>query len=149
MTELAWDEVARRFERERSWWVHTTGLDGPHAVPVWGVVLDGVLTFYGDPRAVRSRNLAADPRLVVTLEDAEHPVIVRGTARPAGAAAARPGMAEAYRAKYGGEHDAEYLPDAAYAAEALAYVVQPTRAMTWEVTSISAWRVRRWHAPPG
>ncbi len=145
--ELDWDEAARRFHEERNWWVHTTGRDGPHAVPVWGVALSGVLTFYGHPDAVRSRNLTADPRLVVTLEDAERPLIVHGTARRAGAAADHPGLGEAYRAKYRRVHDAEYLPDAESAAEALAWQVVPLKALAWEVTSIAAWETRRWHAP--
>jgi hypothetical protein len=144
--DLAWVEVARRFQEARNWWVHTTGRDGPHAVPVWGVVLDNTLTFYGEPNNVRSRNLVSDSRLVVTLEDAERPVIVHGTGSASGTPQDRSDVVDAYRAKYRGEHDHDYLPDAPYAAGAFVYEVLPRRAMAWEVTSVDRWEVRRWHA---
>ena len=74
---LTWDEIARRFDAARNWWVATTGPGGPHSVPVWGVVVDGTLLFYGEEVAVRSRNLAADPRMVAHLEDGDAPLIER------------------------------------------------------------------------
>lgn len=59
-------------------------LGSPHAAPVWGVVTDDVLYLYTERRTLKSRNLAADPRVVVHLEDAEDVVIVRGTAEDLG-----------------------------------------------------------------
>ena len=38
---------------------------GPHAAPVWGVVINHVLYLYSERRTVKARNLAADPRVVV------------------------------------------------------------------------------------
>ena len=72
MPELTWDEIAGRFSAARNWWVSTSGPGGPHAVPVWGVVVDDLLFFYGEESAVRTRNLGADPRLVVHLEDGDN-----------------------------------------------------------------------------
>jgi hypothetical protein len=68
VSSLSWEEITRRFTEAHNWWVSTSGDSGPHAVPVWGVVVREALHCSGDPGAVRSRNLAADPRLVVHLE---------------------------------------------------------------------------------
>jgi hypothetical protein len=144
VSELDWSTVVRRFELARNWWVHTSGPAGPHAVPIWGVVLDETLIFYGDPATVRSRNLAGDPRLVMTLEDGERPLIVHGVAHRRGRAALRRELITAYREKYRGEHDAEYLLDTDYAAQAHAYEVEPTKALAWEVTALDDWQIRRW-----
>lgn len=146
MSELPWLEVVRRFAEARNWWVCTTGAGGPHSVPLWGVVLDDVLKFYGDPGTVRSRNLAADPRLVLHLEDGEAPLIVHGRAEVDGLAHRSAALVEAYRAKYRREHDHDYLLETPYAAAATAYRVIPTRAMAWEVTALDRWEVRRWRA---
>lgn len=100
MTSLQWDEVVARFGAARNWWVSTTGRHGPHAVSVWGVAVEGVLSFYGAPTLVRSRNLAADPRLVVHLEDGEDPLILHGRAVARGLASASPDLVAAYQAKY-------------------------------------------------
>ncbi len=141
---LEWPEVARRFEGARNWWVATAGPDGPHSVPVWGVVLDEVLVFYGAPSTVRSRNLTGDPRVVVHLEDGESPLIVHGRAFPTGSAKDRPELVEAYRRKYQQQHDSDYLLDTDYAAEALAFELEPSKAIAWTVTGMQDWTMRRW-----
>ena len=84
---------------------------GPHAVPVWGVVVAGELSFYGEDGAVRSRNLALDPRLVLHLEDGDAPLIVHGRATSA-APPQHAGAVAAYAAKYTGDTDLQYLPGA-------------------------------------
>ena len=68
--------------------------------------------FYGAPDSVRSRNLAADPRLVVHLESASDVLILHGTAAMAGPAGADLAVNAAYAAKYTDPTDLEYLPDA-------------------------------------
>lgn len=142
--ELTWHEVADRFAAARNWWVTTAGDAGPHAVPVWGVVADGVLCFYGQASAVRSRNLAADPRLVLHLEDGESPLIVHGTAAVTGVVEDRPELAALYRAKYVGPHDGEYLPDADGMDGTEVFEVSPTKALNWTVTASDDWVTRRW-----
>jgi hypothetical protein len=110
------------------------------------VALDETLVFYGAPRAVRSRNLGSDPRLVLHLEDADAPLIVHGRADSAGLAADRPGLAEAFRQKYRQEHDADYQLDTEYASGALAFVVTASKALAWQVVALDDWTVRRWRA---
>ncbi len=77
---LPWSHVTERLEKARNYWVATTRPDGrPHAVPVWGVWVDGVLYFGGGPDTRWSRNLAADPRVAVHLESGDDVVILEGT----------------------------------------------------------------------
>ena len=146
MAELSWDEVAQRFAAAQCWWVATVGADGPHAVPVWGVVVDGVLQFYGDPSAVRSRNLVADPRLVLHLESGSSVLIVHGTAAAGGPAGEDPAVAAAYAAKYTDPTDLEYLPDAPGMGGALLWTVTPARAVSWQLGTSEDWVNRRWRA---
>ena len=132
---LAWDEVARRFGEAPTWWVATTGPNGPHSVPVWGVICAARLHFYGHPTAVRSRNLAVDPRLVLHLDSGRSVLILNGTARPVGAAADDPAVTAAYHAKYTHPTDAEFMPDAPHCATSLMYAVTPDRAIAWDLYS--------------
>lgn len=143
---LAWAEITARFHDAASWWVATTGPAGPHAVPVWGVVVADVLTFYGDPDAVRSRNLASDLRVVLHLESASDVLILHGTAVVAGPAGGDPAVNAAYAAKYADPTDLEYLPDAPGHETTLLFTVTPRRAVAWKLGSSADWDNRRWSA---
>jgi hypothetical protein len=113
---------------------------------VWGVVVEGVLHFYGEPGARRSRNLAADPRLVVHLESGSSVLIVYGTVAvgpPAGEVAA---VSAAYAAKYTDPTDLDYLPDAAGMGAALLFSVTPARAIAWALGDADGMVNRRWVA---
>lgn len=104
---LPWSWANERLERARNFWFCTTRPDGrPHAVPAWGVWLDGVLYFEGSPQTRRARNLAANPALVAHLESGDEVVILEGEGReawpPARALAER--LAAAFAAKYGESH---------------------------------------------
>ena len=63
-TELLWHEVATRFQTAPSWWVATQGPEGPHAVPVWGVVVDDALFIKGKKGLA---NLDAHPDIEVRI----------------------------------------------------------------------------------
>ena len=143
-SQLSWHEVTGRFAPARNWWVATTGEAGPHAVPVWGVVWREALWFYGSPHTVRTRNLLARPEVVLNLENGEDPLIVHGRAVPRGLARERVELVEAYASKYREEHDADYLLDTAYAADALAFEVTPSKALAWRVSALEDWTIRRW-----
>lgn len=78
---LPWSFALERLERAQNYWIATTRPDGrPHAVPVWGVLVEGTVYFGGGPETVWSRNLARDPRVVVHLESGDEVVIIEGTA---------------------------------------------------------------------
>jgi len=146
MAALGWDEVAERFGAAPNWWVATSGPGGPHSVPVWGVVVDGVLHFYGEPGAVRSRNLAADPRLVLHLESGSSVLIVHGSVAIGPVARDVRAVCAAYAAKYMDPTDLDYLPDATGMEQALLFTVTPTRAIAWDLGGADAMENRRWSA---
>jgi hypothetical protein len=78
---LEWPEVEQRIESAARYWIASVRRDGrPHTVPVDGLWLDGRWFWGGKPETVHMRNVAADPRVVMHLEDAESAVICEGTA---------------------------------------------------------------------
>ena len=130
---VAWPEVAARLAAARSYWLCTTmPSGGPHAAPVWGVVINHVLYLYSERRTVKARNLAADPRVVVHLESADDVVLVRGTAEVLGTPAQVPEVVAGLSAKYTGEGDRRYLPDADPAFDVV-YAISPQSAMMWRL----------------
>jgi hypothetical protein len=142
--ELSWSEIEVRFGAARNWWIATSSASGPHSVPVWGVALDGALVLYGADDAVRSRNLLADPRAVLHLEDGDQPLILHARVSRDGLVAGREDVFAAYRSKYDDPTDAEYLPELpSYAAMAL-WVVDPVKAIAWSYVASDEWTTRRW-----
>jgi hypothetical protein len=76
---LPWSHVEARMAEAKNYWIATSGADNqPHAVPVWGNWIDGALYFEIGPRS--RRNLEANPRVSVHLENGDQPVILEGTA---------------------------------------------------------------------
>ena len=75
---LPWSHVAKRLESAPHYWLATASRGGrPHARPVDGVVVDGVLYFSGgEVRWVK--NLRENPRVSVHLESADDVVIIDG-----------------------------------------------------------------------
>ena len=140
---LSWAEVAARLAPARNYWLCTAMPSGaPHAAPVWGVVTGGTLYLYSERSTVKARNLAADPRVLVHLESGEDVVIVRGTAEDLGAPAQVPEVVTALSAKYTGEGDRQYLPDAEPAFDVV-YAIRPQSAMMWRLADYEDSQ-RRW-----
>lgn len=78
--KLPWSWARERLERSRNYWVSTVSPDGrPHAMPVWGAWLDSRFFFSASSKSHRIRNLAANPRVVVTTESAVEGVVLEGT----------------------------------------------------------------------
>lgn len=79
---LPWSWAAERLTSARNYWVTSTWPDGrPHSTPVWGMWDDTVLWFTCAAGSRKAVNLRAEPRCVVTTEDASDPVIIEGTAQ--------------------------------------------------------------------
>ena len=58
---LSWAWAEERLARSRSYWLSTTRPDGsPHAMPVWGVWLDGAVLFDTHPLSRKAANLERD-----------------------------------------------------------------------------------------
>ena len=101
---LSWNFVEERMTRAINYWIGTTRPDGrPHAMPGWGVWLDGVFYFDGSPQTRRGRNLVANPSVVVHLESGSEVVILEGEAYeivgPGSELAGK--LVQAIEAKYG------------------------------------------------
>jgi hypothetical protein len=79
---LPWAWAEERLKSSRNYWLVSTWPDGrPHAMPVWGMWHEDEFWFSSSKPSRKARNLAANPRCVVTTEDAENPVVVEGAAR--------------------------------------------------------------------
>jgi Pyridoxamine 5'-phosphate oxidase len=99
---LPWSWAEERLVSSRSYWVCSTRPDGrPHAVPVWGLWIDGAVVFSTDPESVKARNLAARSQVVVHLESGDDVVIVSGAVVRLGPEEMPAGFVDAYEAKYG------------------------------------------------
>lgn len=101
---LSWSHVHQRLERARNYWVCTASADGrPHAIPIWGAWTDQRLFFDGGTHTRWARNLAANPRVAVHLENGDDVVILEGVAdqifRPDRA------LFERIDAQYGSKYD--------------------------------------------
>jgi hypothetical protein len=71
--------VEERLSASRNYWVCSASSHGvPHAMPVWGVWLDGAVYFSTDPQSRKGRNLAANPEVVIHLESGDDVVILEG-----------------------------------------------------------------------
>jgi general stress protein 26 len=89
----AWAEVAARLAAARNYWLCSTMPSGaPHAAPVWGVLTGGTLYLSSERRTVKSRNIAADPQVLVHLESGDDVVIVRGITEDLGTPAQAPAV---------------------------------------------------------
>ena len=99
---LPWAWAVERLERARNYWVATTGPDGaPHLAAVWGLWRDEVFCFSTGGRSRKARNLTADPRCVISPEQAGESVVVEGTAERVTDPAALNALLAVYRGKYG------------------------------------------------
>jgi PPOX class probable F420-dependent enzyme len=97
---LPWGWAVQRLEATRNYWVSTTRPDGsPHAMPVWGVCIEGLVLFGTSAESRKARNLARDPRVVIHVESGEETVIVEGVVEDIPAELVEP-MRDAYEAKY-------------------------------------------------
>jgi PPOX class probable F420-dependent enzyme len=103
--------------------VTTTKPDGaPHAMPVWGLWVDGAFVFSTSPKSRKGRNLARDPRAVVHIERDDDVVILEGDVEEA---ELDDGTADAYEAKY------DHRPDPRSADEGW-YRLRPRVAHAWD-----------------
>jgi hypothetical protein len=142
---VTWPEVAARLAPARSYWLCSTMPSGaPHVAPVWGVVINHVLYLYSERRTIKARNLAADPRVVVHLESADDVLIVRGMVEDVGIPAQVPEVVAGLSAKYTGEADRPYLPDAEPDFDVV-YALRPQSAMMWRLPDYEGSQ-RRWRS---
>lgn len=158
---IPWERVRARLEAgfpqrpgsggpdRHTCWLATTNPDGsPHVMPLGGLWLDGAFHFSTGPGTRKGRNLARDPRCVITVALRDFDVVVRGRAvRVTGDALHR--VAEAYAAQ--GWHPtvrddalyAEYSAPSAGPPPWQVYRVDPARVVaigTTDLAGATAWR---------
>lgn len=76
---LTWAEVEEELAGSLHYWIGSVRPDGrPHAVPRWGVWLDGRFWYDGAPATRHTRNVEANPAVTLTLESGTRVVIVEG-----------------------------------------------------------------------
>ena len=100
---LPWSWAAERLTANRNFWVVTVSPGGrPHALPVWGVWDDdeGRFAFSCGPRSRKARDLAANPRMAVAIDDTVECVSLEGRGAAVAAEARLAQWIERYLAKY-------------------------------------------------
>jgi PPOX class probable F420-dependent enzyme len=135
---IAWSEVIGRLRAARNYWLATVRPDGaPHAMPIWGCLVDDDLFLETSPRTRKARNLEREPRVVVHLEDGDHAVVVEGTA-----GVHRPGLelgrklAAAFAEKY-----PDYWPGPEDCEDGGLYIVVPAVVFAWHnMPTATRWR---------
>lgn len=66
-TPRPWSEVRQVLEQAEMFWLSTVRRDGrPHVIPLPAMWLDGALHFCTGPEEQKAKNLAANPRCVLT-----------------------------------------------------------------------------------
>ena len=114
---LPFDWVLEQLQASHNLWLVTTFPDGrPHAMPVWGVWAEDRVQVSTGRESRKARNLARDPRCIVTTEDGAKAVVVEGTA-------ARVEMSDAFVDAY----NAKYAMDIRTMGEEPVFAIAPTR----------------------
>ena len=110
---LPWSWAADRLAASRNYWVTTLWPDGrPHVMPVWAVWDGKTIWFSSSLRSRKARNAAADPRCVVTTEDAAEPVVLEGRAAIVTEPGAIARFADLMNSKYEAGMTVEFLDPA-------------------------------------
>jgi Pyridoxamine 5'-phosphate oxidase len=79
---LPWSWAHQRLVKAHNYFIVTVRPDGrPHMVPIWGCWIDNRFRFNTDRESVKAINLAANPKCVVSPEDASEAVLVEGVVR--------------------------------------------------------------------
>ena len=103
---LPWSWAEERLGRSHNYLIITVRPNGaPHAMPVWGVWLDGSFYFSTSATSRKARNLERNRQCVVCTENAAEAVIVEGIAQKLNDKDIPPQAFPDYKAKYGWELD--------------------------------------------
>jgi hypothetical protein len=123
---LPWARVEEWLAAARNYWICTTRPDGrPHAKPVWGLWMDGLLMFSTDPSSVTARNIAAGSPVQAHLESGDDVAILEGRLERPSDPALLARFADAYDSKYGIRVDVSH-------AETPILALRPNTVLSWE-----------------
>ncbi len=137
---FSWAAAERRLKASRNYWITSTRRGGrAHAIPVWGLWLDGAVYFSSDPASVKGRNVAARPDIVIHLESGDEAVILEGRAECVTDGAELKRFADVYEKKYAFRVDTD---NPMYGV----YRLHPDVALTWSERAFQA-SATRWVFP--
>lgn len=128
---VAWSHVESRLRESKNYWLCTVRPNGhPHAIPRWGVWVNGRLYFDGSPETRHARNIAGNPHVAVHLESGDDVVAMEGLGRahPRPSAELGQQLADAYALKYGA---LGYSPKPDQWDNGGLYEVTPTKILAW------------------
>lgn len=128
---LDWAFVDAEMRVARNYWVASVRPDGrPHAVPVWGIWLEGVFYHGGGGQTRKARNLAQNPQITVHLESGDRVVIMEGAVTEVTDPAEVARVDALYVEKYGMEHGTPM------------WVLRPDVVFAWTdyPTTVTRWR---------
>lgn len=120
---LSWSWAEQRLKKSHNYWITTVRPDGsPHVMVVWGLWQDGRFIFSTGSESRKARNLARNPKCIVSTEDADEAVIVEGIAEIADVEARRK-MIPVYEKKY--EWDLSSMKDDLLSMKEPVFAVRP------------------------
>jgi nitroimidazol reductase NimA-like FMN-containing flavoprotein (pyridoxamine 5'-phosphate oxidase superfamily) len=97
-----WEEARTRLEEAQFYWLATVRPDGgPHVMPVLAVWVEGSLHVSAGPSSRKARNLAQDPRCVMTVDGDDLHLVVEGAVERVRDEARLRRVADEYAIKYG------------------------------------------------
>ncbi len=132
-SEVSWEYVEHCLMVSKNYWLCSVRPNGrPHAVPRWGVYVEGKIYYDGSPETRHAQNIASNPNVTVHLESGDEAIILEGSAQPAGKPDAQLAalLAESYRAKYA-VHG--YAPEPNQWDEGGLFVFTPRQCLAWTV----------------
>lgn len=140
---LPWSWAEQQLRTSRNFWLATHWPDGrPHVMPVWATWHAESLLFSSSLQSRKARNLADDPRCVLTTEDSQNPVVIEGVAELLTATADLREYLDATNAKYGTSYGDEMVDPT----KNCAYRVRPTWIFGLRVDDFSG-TPTRWRLP--
>ena len=120
---LTWAWAEQQLNTSHNFWLATRWPDGrPHVMPVWAVWHEGCLWFSSSKPSRKARNLAEDPRCVLTTEDSQNPVVVDGVAD----LLTEPADLKTYLAATNAKYGTDYGEDMVEPTQNCTYRVRPT-----------------------
>ena len=108
---LSWDWAEKRLTDSHNYWLTSVRPDGaPHAMPIWGIWLDGAYYFSTSATSRKRRNLARNPHCVICNENAAEAVIMEGVAQQPKEEEVPKQAFTDYKRKYGWDLDPKLGP---------------------------------------
>lgn len=128
---VPWNYVEQRLTEARNYWLCTVRPNGrPHAIPKWGVWVNGRVYFDGSPETRHAKNIANNPHVTLHLESGDNVVVLEGLAQPVVGLARELAyqVAQAYTAKYAASG---YSPQPDQWDQGGLYEITPQTVLAW------------------